>query len=53
MFSLLQNYFETLPESLYQVTEELKKSNPFEWMHRNNDIIDVINEIIYNDVIFQ
>ena len=42
-----------LYKSLYQVTEELKKSNPFEWVHRNNDIIDVINEIIYNDVIFR
>lgn len=39
-------------QSLYQVTEELKKSNLFEWV-RKNIIINAVSEIIYNDVIFR
>lgn len=41
----------TIYQRLYGVTEELKKSNPIEWIRKNNIIINSVNEVICNDVI--
>ena len=43
----------TIYQRLYGVTEELKKSNPVEWIRKNNIIINSVNEVICNDVIFR
>ena len=40
-------------QTLYQVTEDLTKSNHIEWVRKNNIIINTVNEIVYKDVIFR
>lgn len=44
-----------IPELVKQenVTEDLKNTNPLEWVGRMNNIKNRVEEIIYNEIIYQ
>ena len=48
LFTLLPLYCER-----YNVTEELKATNQMEWVRRMNNIINAIEEIILNEIVYR